>query len=291
MTISRRGIILFSLLIAAGWGGLVVYGPSCPLCTKPRIDSGTQELPSDLKAPNPMPLTSTVELEKMTWMEVRDRVAAGATRIIIPTGGIEQNGPYVALNKHDLIARAVSLRVAELLGNTLVAPTVSFVPEGGFHPPSGHMRYPGTISLSSDTFQRLLGDIITSVSLHGFKEVVVVGDSLDSQADIVRAVTQRTPENTNGATVRYLSEFYNYDEVRSFLKERGIQERPEAFHEELAFSLQLLAIDPDAVRYDERTRAAGRTLGGLDLGDKAGLIALGNEILQRRAEQVARALR
>jgi hypothetical protein len=98
-------------------------------------------------------------------------------------------------------------------------------------------------------------------------------------------------ENTNGATVRYLSEFYNYDDVRSFIKERGIQERPESFHEEFAFSLQLLAIDPDAVRYDERMRGSGRTLGGVDLGDKAGLIALGNEILQRRAEQVVRALR
>lgn len=291
MTMSRRGVILFLAVIAAAWAALVVYGPSCPLCTIPSSDSGVQEIPSDLNAPNHIPLASTVELEKMTWMEVRDRVAAGATRIIVPTGGIEANGPYVALNKHDRIARAVSLRVAELLGNTLVAPTVSFVPEGGFNPPSGHMRYPGTISLSSDTFRRLLGDIITSVSLHGFKEIVVVGDSFDSQADIVRAVTQRNPENTNGANVRYLSEFYNYDDVRSFLKERGIQERPESFHEELAFSLQLLAIDPDAVRYDERLRGAGRTLGGIDLGDKAGLIALGNEILQRRAEQIARALR
>jgi creatinine amidohydrolase/Fe(II)-dependent formamide hydrolase-like protein len=153
------------------------------------------------------------------------------------------------------------------------------------------MRYPGTISLSSDTFQRLLGDIITSLSLHGFREIVVVGDSFESQADIVRAVTQRTPENTNGATVRYLSEFYNYDDVRSFLKERGIQERPESFHEELAFSLQLLAIDPDAVRYDARMRGAGRTLGGIDLGNREALTALGNEILQRRAEQVVRALR
>jgi creatinine amidohydrolase len=291
MTISRRGLILFSLLLAAAWGALVVYGPSCPLCIVPSGDSGATEPPSDLNAPNPLPLTSTVELEKMTWMEVRDRVAAGATRIIVPTGGIEQNGPYVALNKHDRVARAVSLRVAELLGNTLVAPTVSFVPEGGFTPPSGHMRYPGTISLSSDTFQRLLGDIITSLSLHGFREIVVVGDSFESQADIVRAVTQRTPENTNGATVRYLSEFYNYDDVRSFLKERGIQERPESFHEELAFSLQLLAIDPDAVRYDARMRGAGRTLGGIDLGNREALTALGNEILQRRAEQVVRALR
>lgn len=288
---SRRAIVLAGLMVAAGWGGLVVYGPSCPLCKPSRVSAPLEEAPRELFAPNPLPLSSTLELERMTWMEVRDRVKGGATRVIIPTGGIEQNGPFVALNKHDLIAKAVSVRVAELLGNTVVAPTVSFVPEGNFDPPSDHMRYPGTISLSSDTFQRLLGDIITSVSLAGFTEIVVVGDSGGSQADIVRAVTRRTPENTHGATVRYVSAFYNYDDVREFLKERGIHETPEPFHEELAFSLQLMAIDPESLRYNERLNGEGATLGGVSLGDRERLTALGREILQRRAEQVAAVLR
>jgi len=164
---------------------------------------------------------------------------------------------------------------------------VSFVPEGNFNPPSDHMRYPGTISLSSDTFQRLLGDIITSLSVAGFKEIVVVGDSGGSQADIVRVVTQRTPENTHGATVRYVSEFYNYDDVRAFLKERGLHETPEPFHEELAFSLQLMAIDPQALRYTERLNGEGAILGGVPLSDRERLTAIGRDIVRRRAEQVA----
>lgn len=288
---SRRAIVLAGLSLAGAWGALVVYGPTCPLCNPSMVSAPLQEAPSDLLAPNPLPLSSTVELEKMTWMDVRDRIKGGASRVIIPTGGIEQNGPFVALNKHDLIAKAVSVRVAELLGSTVVAPTVSFVPEGNFKPPTDHMRYPGTISLSSATFQHLLGDIITSLSLAGFKEIVVVGDSGGSQGDIVRAVTQRTLENTNGATVRYVSEFYNYDDVRAFLKEQGINETPEPFHEELAFSLQLMAIDREAVRYEERIRGAGATLGGVSLLDRERLTALGREILHRRAEQVALVLK
>ena len=291
MIISRRAILRVGLVIAAGWGALVVYGPSCPLCKPKMAGAPGVESPKDLLSPNPLPVSQTVELEKMTWMEVRDRVKGGASRVIVPTGGIEQNGPFVALNKHDLIAKSVSVRIAEILGNTLVAPTVSFVPEGDFDPPSGHMRYPGTISLSADTFQRLLGDIITSLSLAGFKEIVVVGDSGQSQADIVRAVTQRTPDNTHGATVRYVSEFYNYDDVRAFIKERGIEETPEPFHEELAFTLQLMAIDPDAVRYDERLQSGGAILGSVSLADREKLIALGREILLRRAEQVAKVLK
>jgi hypothetical protein len=104
-------------------------------------------------------------------------------------------------------------------------------------------------------------------------------------------VTQRTPENTHGATVRYVSEFYDYDDVRAFIKERGIEETPEPFHEELAFTLQLMAIDPEAVRYDERLQRGGAILGGVSLADREKLTVLGREILRRRAEQVAKVLR
>jgi creatinine amidohydrolase/Fe(II)-dependent formamide hydrolase-like protein len=153
------------------------------------------------------------------------------------------------------------------------------------------MRYPGTISLSSDTFQRLLQDIITSLSLSGFQEIVVVGDSGGSQDDIVRAVTQRNPENTNNARVRYLTQFYNYDGVRDFLRERGINETPEKFHEDLAFTLQLLAIDPSAVRYDQRLAVGAKSLGGVSLEDRDRVVALGREILEWRARLIADAIR
>lgn len=291
MTVSRRAVILGGIALALGWGALVVYGPSCPLCVPKSSVLSPQEAPPDINAPNPLPLSNTIELEKMTWMEVRDRIKVGFTRVIVPTGGIEQNGPYVALNKHDRIVRAVSVRAAELVGNTIVAPVVSYVPEGGFNPPTGHMRYPGTISLSSDTFQRLLQDIITSLSLSGFTEIVVVGDSGDSQDDIVRAVAQRNPDNTNGARVRYLTQFYNYDGVRGLLRERGINETPESFHEELAFSLQLMAIEPAAIHYDDRLATTGKSLGGVSLAERERLVALGREIIEWRAARVAEAIR
>ena len=40
-------------------------------------------------------------LEELTWTEVRDVVRAGKTTIIVPTGGTEQNGPHMALGKHN----------------------------------------------------------------------------------------------------------------------------------------------------------------------------------------------
>ena len=43
-------------------------------------------------------------IEELTWMEIRDALAAGKTTVIIPTGGIEQNGPYLALGKHNYVS-------------------------------------------------------------------------------------------------------------------------------------------------------------------------------------------
>ncbi|MBI4475002.1 MAG: hypothetical protein HY646_20210, partial [Acidobacteria bacterium] len=47
--------------------------------------------------PNPIPAVDSVWLEELTWIEVRDAMRAGKTTAIITTGGIEPNGPYLAL--------------------------------------------------------------------------------------------------------------------------------------------------------------------------------------------------
>ena len=52
-------------------------------------------------APNPLPKADTVWLEEMTWMDVRDAMKAGKTTVIISTGGMEPNGPWLALGKHN----------------------------------------------------------------------------------------------------------------------------------------------------------------------------------------------
>ena len=45
------------------------------------------------------PLTDRIEIAGMAWVEVRAALAHGATAVIVPTGGIEQNGPHIATAK------------------------------------------------------------------------------------------------------------------------------------------------------------------------------------------------
>ena len=73
----------------------------------------------------------TVFIEKLTWEEVRDAIGAGKATIIVPTGGTEQNGPHMALGKHNVRIAANAENIARRLGNALVAPVVAYTPEGG----------------------------------------------------------------------------------------------------------------------------------------------------------------
>src|SRR5262249_32107213 len=129
----------------------------------------------DLQAPQPIAGIDSVFLEELTWMEVRDAVRAGKTTVIVSTGGLEPNGPSVAIGKHNYVLQAMTEAIARQLGNALVAPIIKFVPEGTIAPPSGHMQYPGTISVREATFEALLTDVCSSLRQHGFTDIILLG--------------------------------------------------------------------------------------------------------------------
>ena len=133
-------------------------------------------------APNPLPKTDTVWLEEMTWMDVRDALKAGKTTAIISTGGIEPNGPWLVLGKHNYVLHTNCDAIARKLGNALCAPIVKYVPEGDIEKKTGHMASPGTITMREETFRAVLTDTAESLQAHGFKTIVFIGDSGGNQA-------------------------------------------------------------------------------------------------------------
>ena len=65
----------------------------------------------------------SVYIEDLTWPEVRQAIQSGKTSAIIYTGSTEQNGPHMAIGKHNFIARWVAGAIAIKLGDALVYPT------------------------------------------------------------------------------------------------------------------------------------------------------------------------
>lgn len=154
--------------------------------------------------------TNEVVLENLTWTEVRDALRAGMTTIIVPVGGVEQSGPYVALGKHDRRVALLSVRIARALGNALVAPVVAYVPEGSIAPPEGHMRFPGTLTVPDEVFEATLESAAESFRAHGFTDVVLLGDHGGYQRDL-QAVVERLRRRwgSDGAVrVHVIPEYY-----------------------------------------------------------------------------------
>lgn len=265
------------------------------------------QVPDD---PRPIDAGESLWTEELTWMEVRDKVAEGWTTVVVGTGGVEQNGPYLVGGKHNLVLETVLPEIAREIGHTLLAPVVKFVPEGPIEPePGGHMRFPGTISVEPETFRRLLSDIVRSYAAHGFTDIVLLGDSggnQDGMATVAEALNARWIREGASARVHYLPEYYREDVWSyEFLKERGIvqidetpgaeRDRPTAtrngMHDDVYYTAQMAVQEPAAIRWEERGRADLRTLHGVDLEPLDSLVALGRDLARYRAGITARAFR
>ena len=195
----------------------------------------------------------TVWLDELTWPELQAQIKAGKTTIIVPIGGTEQNGPHMALGKHNARAALLSERIAIALGNALVAPVVSYVPEGGLNPPTAHMKFPGTITIPDQAFETLLEYAARSFKLHGFRDVVFLGDHGGYQKD-EQVVAQRLNREWTATPARAhaVEEYYRASEKAyvDALRKRGFGDDEIGTHAGLADTSLMLALDPRLVRSD-----------------------------------------
>jgi len=192
----------------------------------------------------------TVQLQDLTWTEIRDQVQAGKTTIIIPIGGTEQSGPYIAVGKHNARAAFLSQKIAERLGNALVAPVVTYVPEGGTAPPSSHMRFPGTITMPDAVFEQMLESAAQSFAVHGFRNIVLLGDHGGYQKDLDHVAAKLNKAWGGKARVIVPPEYYatSSEGFNQILRQHGIKDNEIGTHAGLADTSLQLAVDPQMVR-------------------------------------------
>lgn len=261
---------------------LLVAGSAAPLPDPVRPDPN---------GPRPIAAVDTVFIEDMTWMEVRDAMKTGKKTVIVATGGVEQNGPYLVTGKHNVVLKATTEAIARKLGNALVAPIVPFVPEGNISPPTLHMKYPGTISVTEETYRRLLTDICASLKTHGFETIVLIGDSGGNQKGL-RAVAATLAKKWQGSRTRvvYIPEYYDYPAVSRFVAEGGIKQVPEGLHDDFAMTAMMMAVDPRSVRAKQRIAAGKFRINGVSLAPMKQTIAWGRKIIEFRADATVRAI-
>ena len=234
-------------------------------------------------------------LEELTSPELAAAIRSGHTTILVPLGGTEQNGPYIALGKHNARARELAGRIAEKLGDAIVAPVVAYVPEGSLSPPAGHMRYPGTITVPEDTFERTLESAARSFHLHGFTTIVFLPDHGGYRASLKRVAARMARELKGSGAQALVSEAYYEAQTRGFaglLAARGFTPEEIGEHGGAADTALTLATAPKLVRQDALAAAAsgkGEGLRGDPRRSSAELGRLGVDLVVERTVAEIRA--
>jgi creatinine amidohydrolase/Fe(II)-dependent formamide hydrolase-like protein len=245
---------------------------------------GTGGNPQDPNMARPIDALESVWIGDLTWTETRDAIRSGKRTAIIPTGaGSEQNGPFMAGRKHDVIVRATAESIARRLGDALVAPIVSFVPEGDWQVDFGKQKYPGTIGVTDETFKSILRDVATSLRAMGMERIIIIGDSGGNQTPAQQVAAELNAKWTDGRTKVYdIAEYYNWEDRQKWLVERGIKEviQPIEFHDEYSATAIMYTLDPTTVRIDQRKRKGLWSTNGVDLAPESRLHEMGHGVIE-----------
>jgi creatinine amidohydrolase/Fe(II)-dependent formamide hydrolase-like protein len=239
----------------------------------------------------------SVFIDDLTSTELQALVRDGRTIALVPIGGTEQNGPHMALGKHNVRVKALAEKIARALGNALVAPVIAYVPEGSVNPPTSHMRFAGTLTVPAATFESVLEYAARSLRASGFHDIFFVGDhggyqhSEEAVAQRLNREWARTP-----ARAHALTEYYRVTETqyRQALKSRGYTDAEIGTHAGVADTSLALAIDPRLVRAAQLGSASSLDAAHGVYGDprraSADLGRLGVETIVRRSvESIRRA--
>jgi creatinine amidohydrolase len=197
----------------------------------------------------------TVFLEELTWDELRDLIKAGKTTVIIGTAGQEQKGPHMVMGEHKYVLTHTTEKIARALGNAIVAPIITYVPEGSWENPRGHMAMAGTITLPEDRFKELLTHAAKSLKAGGFRQVILIGDSGGNQngmRDVAAALNQEWAGS--GARAHFIGDYYakSVTDIHTYLKGLGFTEEQIGSHAGMIDTSELMAVNPALVRMDKR---------------------------------------
>ncbi|HWI16516.1 MAG TPA: creatininase family protein [Vicinamibacterales bacterium] len=289
----KIALIALSLTVLAGTFAAAQQGQRRPPDPRSMGGGDCRDNPYNCNdVANPLPAANTVWLEEMTWIDVRDALKAGKTNIIIPTGGMEPNGVWLVTGKHNYVLHANCEAIARKMGNTLCAPIVKFVPEGGIEPKTGHMTSPGTITAREETYQMLLTDIAESLQAHGFKNIIFIGDSGGNQKGQQAVADKLTAKWAGKALALHIGEYYDYAAVSKFMEGKGVKEgKSDGMHDDPIITLNMFIDDPKSVRFDERVKAGKASINGVDVSNRAKNTELAKQIVEFRANHTIEAIK
>jgi creatinine amidohydrolase/Fe(II)-dependent formamide hydrolase-like protein len=241
------------------WRVLIRTAPAVLLASLAMMSTPSAQRPANAPATAPAgKAPDSVFIEDLTWAEVRDLVKAGTTTVIIGTAGTEQKGPHMVDGEHKFVMEWSGDKIARAIGRTLVAPIVTYVPEGSWENIGGHMAKPGTITLPDDRFVELLVNAGRSLKAGGFKTVLLIGES-GGNRNGMRMAADQLNELWKGSDGKawWIDDYYtkgHADQNKWVTEKVGIPANEIGGHANILDTSELLFVNPKHIR---RNRLSG----------------------------------
>ncbi|ELZ59108.1 MULTISPECIES: creatininase family protein [Halorubrum] len=117
-----------------------------------------------------MPETDA-DLSGMTWEEA-DAAVDDADFAVLPTGSIEQHGPHLPVSTDTLRADHLTAELVDAADESDL--DLLRLPPLPYGQSEHHMRFPGTVTLSTETYVDVVRDIGESVAAHGVDRLLLL---------------------------------------------------------------------------------------------------------------------
>ena len=236
----------------------------------------------------------TVFLEDLTWAEVRDLVAAGTTTVVVGTAGTEQKGPHMVDGEHKFVMAYAADKIARALGRTLVAPVVTYVPEGSWETVGGHMGKPGTITLPEDRFVELLVNAGRSLKAGGFTTILFLGESGGNRSGMRTAAARLNELFQGSAKAFWIDDYYtkaHADQNAYVTKALGIPANEIGGHANILDTSEMLFVNPKHIRPNKIAPGGGYANSGVSGDPTKATAELGRVFVQIKIDNALTQIR
>jgi creatinine amidohydrolase len=184
-----------------------------------------------------------LELDKLTWPQVRAEIEGGRDTIVIAFGATEQHGCHMPLATDALLGDHLARAVADRLDG-FIAPTVRVGCS------EHHLGFPGTMSLGEETFHAVVGDLVRSLAGGGFRRIVLLPTHGGNFAPLAAAVARlEEPERALVVALTDLGVLFQIAQLGE--REHGVPLGEGGLHAGEWETSLLLAIHPELVRSEQ----------------------------------------
>ena len=185
---------------------------------------------------------AALELDKLSWPQVRAEIEAGRDTVVMALGATEQHGRHMALATDALIGDHLARAVAERLG-ALLAPTLRVGCS------EHHVGFAGTLSLSESSFHAVVCDLVRSLLAGGFARIVLLPTHGGNFGPLAAAV-ERLTDDERAHVVAFTDLAVLFEIAALGEREYGVPLGDGGLHAGEWETSMMLAIHPELVDMD-----------------------------------------